>query len=301
MNRIMSLLFVMLMSAGLQAQTTETPEVVLGFSMKEVHGFTADQQNLLRSKVLEAVTAHQIGIYDYNLHFYMQPGFAVISKKTADGGLRKIEVVNARLLLSIVNAMNHQVLSAASVAVQGSGTSEEEAMTSAVNAIEPDAPAIQEFLVQSKEKIAAYYKSQCNTIVGDVNTLIAQKQYEVALVRLGTLPDKQVSCSDKLRPLKAKVLQLYQRQEASKPSNEKKDQSKETVAKKGGSIPSKTPAKGKSKRQYENDPARQAGQQQASAALAASVAGASSGSTSTGNGDPVRSIAAAILALKQVK
>jgi len=140
MYRIIILMFLMLSSASANSQGTETPEIALGFKMGEIKGFTPDQHMLLKSKVIEAVTSHQAGIYDYNLHFYLQPEFAIISKKTADGGLRKIEVVNAKLLLSIKNAMNHQIVAATSIAIQGSGISEQEALTAAVNAIEPDAP-----------------------------------------------------------------------------------------------------------------------------------------------------------------
>jgi hypothetical protein len=228
----------------------------------------------------------------------MQPEFAIVSKKTADGGLRKIEVVNAKLLLNIKNAMNHQIVAATSIAVQGSGTSEEEALTAAINAIEPDAPAIQEFLVGSKGKLATYYKNQCGTIISDLSALLGQKNYEVALVRLGTMPKDNISCHEKLNPLKIKLLQLYHQQEM---SASKKEEPK--VAKKANNTTTSHHSK-------KGTPVRE-GQKKAETASSQSVVErdqsafanmtTSPPSTASGNADPVRSIAAAILATLQIR
>jgi hypothetical protein len=296
-------MFLMLSSASANSQGTETPEIALGFKMGEIKGFTPDQHMLLKSKVIEAVTSHQAGIYDYNLHFYLQPEFAIISKKTADGGLRKIEVVNAKLLLSIKNAMNHQIVAATSIAIQGSGISEQEALTAAVNAIEPDAPVFLEFLTGSKEKIAAYYKSQCSVIISDLDVLLTQKNYEVALVRLGTMPKDNTSCNEKLRPLRAKLLELYRQQAATKVAgtskNEEPKRATKTTDTKAINSKSEKRTSVKEHPKKAETSSSQSGIQRDQSAF--SNIATSSNMAVSGNADPVRSIAAAILATRQVR
>lgn len=289
MQKIFTLFTFLVFFSFSQAQNTNLPILALGFTNPQVKGFTEDQNTLLRSKALEAMSAGQVAVYDYSLNFFLQPDFAVVSKKVAEGGLRKIYVVTANLLLSIKNQTNQQVISAKSVSLTGSGISEEEALSNAINSIEPDASAIQDFLTQSKEKMSNYYKSQCTVLSNEFEILLAKKSYETVLVRLATIPSENKDCLDKMKTVRTKALKLYQQQKATPPVSKTQvkknsspaDHSSSVKTTTGRNTPNSAPAKANQEPAFSN------------------VSNSSNGSSYSGD-DPVQSIALAILSSKQL-
>ncbi len=150
----------------------------------------------LQGKIMGAAAANGVSADGYSQAFVIYPKLAISSVKESKGGMRSITVVKATLNLYIKQVSNNLVFSSYSKSIEGGGMNKEEAMTAALESIDADDPKLAGFINQAKNKILAYYNTNCSVILANAQSEKGIKNYESALAMLLTVPAQAKGCYD---------------------------------------------------------------------------------------------------------
>jgi hypothetical protein len=107
-------------------------------------------------------------------------------------------IVNLSINFVIGDAVDGTKFAAASMEVNGIGSSENKAYTDALKKIKTTDPIFKGFIAKGKESIIKYFESNCEFIMKEASTLADQKEYDKAISMLMQVPNICVDCYNRV-------------------------------------------------------------------------------------------------------
>jgi hypothetical protein len=169
-----------------------------------------DDSNLsnLETKILEIVNKTGLSGTGYNNNFVIYPKFAIYNTKISKG-MQNITFIDCELSLFIKQVDNNIVFSSISKKLNGNGTSKQEAISNAIDNLDPSEEPFSKFIEKGKSRIIQYYESKCADLIVQADGMAKRQSYEEALMVLLSIPS-EVSCYSKVQAKSIEIYKNYQ-------------------------------------------------------------------------------------------
>lgn len=119
--------------------------------------------------------------------FSIQPTVSVLESAQIEG-MQDRKAVKLNVNLRVVNAVSGETFASSDVVVTGSGTSEDEAVSRALNNIRQNNPALRRELGNLDAKVRAHYQAHCADVLTAAAAHEQRKEYNAALALLHSVP-----------------------------------------------------------------------------------------------------------------
>lgn len=148
----------------------------------------ANCMNILKNKLFSIATTSGVAATECS-SIVMVPDVAILDSKRVEGGMRNIMSVEIGVTVTVQNIITNTVFNTLQISVKGEGYTNEAAMRTAINRIDPKLKTYSDFIYSSKEKILNYYRKNTSSIINKANTLASTQAYDEALALLFTYPE----------------------------------------------------------------------------------------------------------------
>lgn len=165
-----------------------------------------DAKRLLENKLTQIASSKGMGGNSVNPRFIITASVNKLSKDIIAGPPTMI-AQNLSLNVYIADAIEEKVYSSTTIDLKGVGTNEDKAFITAFKRINPRHPELENLLHEGKEKIIAFYESQCDFILKEADGLMSQEKYEEAIYNLSLVPEVCKECYARCYEKSGKVYQ----------------------------------------------------------------------------------------------
>lgn len=170
----------------------------------------------LESKLLQVIEKSGVATAGYSGGVMLKPTISVEETRMSEGGMQNIAVTTCELTLFLVNAGDNMIVyNTMSRKLRGSGNTAEQALSNAINTMDVNEPAYQQFLVTSRQKIVAYYNANCEKIMKQAAEAEKKRDYEAAVSLLQSVP-MEVMCYANASRKAQSIYTTYEQQLCSK-------------------------------------------------------------------------------------
>jgi len=193
----------------MRSQSIEEQEDELNISVvvpAQIEGLTYGQLSKLQSKMLRMVSNYGIAGAGYTDKFILYPKYEIYDHKIVEG-LRNVHVIDVELNLIVKEVRTGKVYSVFHQEITGDGYSRKEAITQSISQIKTRGDNIKKFIQEAKTKVLDYYRSNCDRLYSEADTMINQKRYNEAIALLYPVP-KQVG-GDCYKKIQRKLDEAY--------------------------------------------------------------------------------------------
>jgi len=166
-----------------------------------------DAKRILETKLTQIASNQGMGGNSANPRFIITASVNILSKDIISGPPMMI-AQNLSLTIYIADAIEQKVYSSSTIELKGVGTNEDKAFITAFKKINPRHPELEILLKESKEKIIAFYDSQCDFIMKEADGLLSREKYEEAIYNLSLVPEVCKECYVKCYE---KIGEVYQK------------------------------------------------------------------------------------------
>lgn len=166
-----------------------------------------DAKRLLETKLTQIATAKGMGGISANPRFIITATVNTLSKDIIPGPPMMI-AQNLSLTVYIADAIDEKVYGSGTIELKGVGTNDDKAFITAFKRINPRHPELEILLKEGKEKIIAYYDSQCDFILQEADALMSREKYEESIYNLSLVPEVCKKCYVKCYE---KIGEVYQK------------------------------------------------------------------------------------------
>ena len=217
MRKLMLILLVTIFAIQLYAQDQNSNSNVKLFVSKYAimqTNTTLDsiQCGRLYTKTQQLINQTGIAEIGYST-FLVAPKLEVVSVSVDKSGIGNVYLAECELSINIerrtINGYGGAVFNSFSKNVTGSGSTKAEAIRNAVSSIRSSDPVIVSFLINSKQKIAEYFKQHCNDVIKQAEQALALKEYELAISLYFSVPTN-APCYEEARQRSEGVYNKYQ-------------------------------------------------------------------------------------------
>lgn len=206
-NFITSLLLAVTVTAYSQVSSDDFGRIVINTYLSEKLNIPAEARQLLETKLNQVTSNYGMGGSNVNPRFIITAKVNINSKKTLAGPPQMVSQ-KVDITLFIGDAITNTVFSNTTLALTGVGTNENTAFIDAFNTMNTKNKAIETFVTEGKNKIIAFYNSQCDFTIADANTLAKQQKYDEAIYKLSLIPEVCQECYSKTLEKTAEIYQL---------------------------------------------------------------------------------------------
>lgn len=204
MTKAVILLFTVLSIGLARAQENPTLDdfgrITLNTFISGELNLPKDAKRLLENKLTQIASSKGMGGNSVNPRFIITASVNTLSKDIIAGPPTMI-AQNLSLNVYIADAVEEKVYSSSTIELKGVGTNEDKAYVTAFKRINPRHPDLEALLQEGKEKIIAFYESQCDFILKEADALMSKEKYEEAIYNLSLVPEVckecYVKCYDK--------------------------------------------------------------------------------------------------------
>jgi hypothetical protein len=176
------------------SQSKEQTNIVIGtFVTDNIEGIPVAARRVLKNKIDYIITSNGIGGNSYASRFVLTPKLDIITKDiTATSPA--MHVLTIAVTFNIGDIVNGNKFASEYIQVKGVGVNQTKAYLSAIKRIKNDNPSIRNMIKKGKEKILAYYNTNCNSIILTAKTLVETKEFDLALSKLSIIPSACTKC-----------------------------------------------------------------------------------------------------------
>ena len=165
-------------------------------------------RNYLENKLSQIASSNGLGGSSSNPRFIITSNVNVVSKDITSSAPAMTSLA-LDVTLYIGDFQTRTKYASTSLSVKGVGQNESKAYIEALKQINPNSPAIRQFIDQGKTKIIEYYNANCDFLLKEAQALAAQNKYEEAIYKLMSVPDVCKDCYDKAMDAVAPVYKKY--------------------------------------------------------------------------------------------
>ncbi|MBE6250500.1 MAG: hypothetical protein E7111_02475 [Bacteroidales bacterium] len=145
---------------------------------------------LLVSKVDQMIARNCAGVTTAScVMFSICPEVIISHENVVQTGARNVYVKKGELSLSVINRVDGSQFSAMSIALEGNGTTESQAMRAMLSRINIADTRFTHFIRGSQERIVAYYAETLPAFITKAEMYASRKQYEEAILVLSVIPE----------------------------------------------------------------------------------------------------------------
>jgi len=205
------ILFLTLLSIGI-VRAQENPSlddfgrITLNTFIPDEMNLPKDAKRLLETKLTQVASSKGMGGNSVNPRFIITAAVNTLSKDIISGPPIMI-AQNLSVTVFIADAVEEKVYSSTTIDLKGVGTNEDKAFITAFKRINPRHPELENLLHEGKEKIIAFYESQCDFILKEADGLMSQEKYEEAIYNLSLVPEVCKECYTKCYEKSGEVFQ----------------------------------------------------------------------------------------------
>lgn len=154
-----------------------------------------ESRKLLETKLSQIISANGIADNENYVRFVLTAKINVISKDIVAGPPQRIsQKLDITLMLGDIE--NDKIYSQLTISGIGIGQSLEKSYISAFKNINPKNALITTFIQEGKEKMLAYYQTNCEDLIAEAKKRASLQNYEDALMLLTSIPDVCTDCFD---------------------------------------------------------------------------------------------------------
>ncbi|EKN09314.1 hypothetical protein HMPREF1076_04343 [Parabacteroides goldsteinii CL02T12C30] len=149
--------------------------------------------SLLKNRLTQAVVLNGTGTTcsRFLLVCYIQELSSQVTPSTPSQYISELEVS-----CFIADRIEKTILQQGTFQIKGIAGSKEKAVMNAVGSIRSRDPQLKKLITQGKEKIVAYYRTQCRQLMKQIESDIRREHYEEAMLQLLSVPDIDTECHD---------------------------------------------------------------------------------------------------------
>lgn len=188
---------------------------VVGSSTIPLTVVAAKQQHLpetvvgyLNDKLMQVISRNGLGTADYNSRFAITASVVPVTKDIIQGPPKQI-AESLDLTFYIVDNVDHKIFSSVTAAVKAVEASEEKVLIKAIRSVDAGSQKISAFVNMGRDRIIAYYDSQCDNIIAKAEAMASRHQYEAALFELYMVPECCPSAFAKCSNVAEKIYSSY--------------------------------------------------------------------------------------------
>jgi len=170
--------------------------VLNSFVSDQIEGLPSSAKKMLSNKLSQIATKNGVGGSALNPRFIITPNITV-STKDLTATSPPMTALTLEVTLYIGDGIEGTKFASESIEVKGVGVNETKAYIAAIKQIKSANPIIQDFVITGKTKIVEYYNSRCDFIIKEAQTLVAQNEFEAAILKLTSVPEVCKECFDK--------------------------------------------------------------------------------------------------------
>lgn len=189
-----------------QKNINEIENISINVYQHQIDGIHPDVTNLLESKLRQIIVLNGISDFNFTNRFVITSKINVISKDIIVGPPQQISL-KINITFFIGDIIENKIYGTTSIQSLGFGINETNAFVNAINTIKPDNEKFTTFVSTSKDKIAAYYNSNCVQIMKEAETLEAIQKFDAALYKLSMIPN---ICSECFANAQSAIIKTYQ-------------------------------------------------------------------------------------------
>ena len=197
MKKICTLLLGLSLSLAVSfaQEINEASRIAIKVEMPQNIDLKTDASNILFNRLNQAVALNGLGAASGK--FLLVPRVTLLSKDVTTTIPQQF-VVEMEVFLFIVD-VTQRPFCKESIVIKGIAENESKAVLKAVSSLQARNPSLKNLIVRGKDKIVAYYNTECDVLLKKAESLIARKMYYDAVVELESVPllNNNVSCFEK--------------------------------------------------------------------------------------------------------
>jgi hypothetical protein len=159
-------------------------------------GLTPDAQKNLHNKMVQIATKQGVAADPGHSRFVFTVNVVVTEKYVTPTAPPK-QACKMDVTFYIGDGFEGKIFASTTSSVSGVGDNETKAYMAALKSINVLNPNYKKFADLGKQKIMAYYDSQCDIIIREAQTLSAAQKYDEAIYKLMSVPDVCTECYKK--------------------------------------------------------------------------------------------------------
>ena len=193
---IIILLSVILINSSFSQNDTSLEDIgriVLNTYIPDELNLPGQARNLLENKLSQVATYYGMGGNSIDGRFVIMAVINVMSKDIIAGPPQMV-AQNFDVTIYIGDAIDDKLFSSTSISLKGVGKNENESLINGIKNINQRNPLIKQALEEGKEKIVAYFESNCDFIIRKATALDAQGKFDEAIYNLISVPEVCKTC-----------------------------------------------------------------------------------------------------------
>lgn len=148
---------------------------------------------LLNNKLQQIVVNNGLGSQSVFSRFVITANISLTTKDIIPGP-PTMTAISATATFFIIDYETKVVFSTYNLSFKAAGTNLNKAYIDGLKRINVNSNELKNFIETGKNKIVAYYNDQCDFIIQNAMSLVAQQQYEEAIFRLSSIPEVCKDC-----------------------------------------------------------------------------------------------------------
>ena len=207
MKRIFLFSVSLLVASSLFAQTIDDiGRISISVQRPSNNAIPAEALNTLEDKMHQIVTTGGISDNDFNKRFAITATISVGKKDIISGSPARVSQV-VDVTFYVKDVVEKKEFAHATLSATGVGLNENKAFIMAFSSIKPANPNLQRMIEDSKSRIVAYYRTNCERVLAKAQTLAGQNEFDKALYLLAQVPDVCSDCMNKCQKIMVDVYQ----------------------------------------------------------------------------------------------
>ncbi len=198
MKKICTLLLGLILPfmASFAQEINEASRIAIKVEIPQNIDLKTDASNILFNRLNQAVALNGLGASSGK--FLLVPRVSLLSKDVTTTIPQQF-VVEIEVYLFIVDVTQKTILQQESIVLKGIAENENKALLKAVSSLQARNPRLKNLIVRGKDKIVAYYNTECDVLLKKAESLIARNMYYDAVIELESIPllNNNVSCFEK--------------------------------------------------------------------------------------------------------
>lgn len=156
---------------------------------------TGQARNQLLSKMTTIINLNGLAAHESTSYFGMIPDIAILSEDVTPTA-PAMHAVTLLLSFKIVDNYSGNIFAETSLELRGVDQSHERALNQAFRALDTRAPQFKAFMENGKERIIAFYNTQCDMIITTAQSLVDRGRKYEAVELLTSIPPVNRECYD---------------------------------------------------------------------------------------------------------
>lgn len=195
-NIITILVFLYSSFLAVHSQENDSERIVLGTYVPDSKDLPSSVQNYFKNKLASIASANGMGGNSPNSQFIITGIIDIISKDITPTA-PPMHTYSLDVTLIIGDGINGVKYSSQTISLKGVGNNETKALVAALKNLKPRESRFERFVNEGKRSIVEHYKTNCDILIKNAQTLAGLKRFDSAIYSLSNVPEVSQECYNK--------------------------------------------------------------------------------------------------------